>query len=452
MPPHRRRVRTAAGLATLLATAAPPAGAVSPFDPPLPLETRLYGESRWRASTRASLRIMVRDAARDRPLEADLTLSLLRPGTKFAHTLWQGRTGEHGSASFSFRVPPVEPGPYILEVRVRAALGLDLLEAPIAIVHAVTLTLATDKALYRTGDAVHLRARIRHLPGRRPHAGFPITFAVEDPRGRRIARRRLLTSAAGEVSFDLPLAREALAGTYTARIDGLGGEDEPIERSFVVADGAARSLTVKLETTRTFARPGEALAGTATVLDRNRLPVAGARVQVVATATALTADPLAAGAASTTETSGAGASGATTGATGSVALVLAAAFVAGAFLTGAGSSGCSSRTRPSRSALRRTRSACASSMLDECVFTPMPRSSERSSVSLFVRPSSLASSWTRIFAANVGSPALSWFGALRRCAQLRARLSSLAQPGSRARSRLRDHRGDPTRRHAGRRP
>ena len=159
-----------------------------------------------------------------------------------------------------------------------------------------------------------------------------------------------------------------------------------------------------------------------------------------------------AGAASTTETSGAGASGAVAGATGSVALVLAAAFLAGAFLTGTGSSGCSSRTRPSRSALRRTRSACASSMLDECVFTPMPRSSERSSVSLFVRPSSLASSWTRIFAANVGSPALSWFGALRRCAQLRARLSSLAQSGSRARSRLLDHRGDPTRRYAGRQP
>jgi hypothetical protein len=37
----------------------------------------------------------------------------------------------------------------------------------------------------------------------------------------------------------------------------------------------------------------------------------------------------------------------------------------------------------------------------------MPRASDRSRVSLLVRPSSLASSWTRIFAANVGSPALS---------------------------------------------
>jgi hypothetical protein len=67
------------------------------------------------------------------------------------------------------------------------------------------------------------------------------------------------------------------------------------------------------------------------------------------------------------------------------------------------SSGCSDRTRPSRLARRRTRSACASSMPEECVFTPMPRSLERSSVSLFVIPSSLASSWTRIFAAKVVS-------------------------------------------------
>jgi hypothetical protein len=50
--------------------------------------------------------------------------------------------------------------------------------------------------------------------------------------------------------------------------------------------------------------------------------------------------------------------------------VLAAAFFAGvffaaAFFSGFGSSGCSSRMRPSRSARRRTRSACASMIDDE---------------------------------------------------------------------------------------
>jgi hypothetical protein len=112
--------------------------------------------------------------------------------------------------------------------------------------------------------------------------------------------------------------------------------------------------------------------------------------------------------------------GATSGAGAGVATGLATGLGAGA---GAGSalgsgagSGSGSRMSPSRSALRRTRSAWASSMLDECVFTAMPRSMLRSRVSLLERPSSLASSWTRIFAANVCSPALSGLlpGSVRR--------------------------------------
>jgi hypothetical protein len=69
-------------------------------------------------------------------------------------------------------------------------------------------------------------------------------------------------------------------------------------------------------------------------------------------------------------------------------------------LMSAGSSGCLSRRSPSRSALRRTRSAWASSMLDEWLVTPIPRSRQRSNASLLVRPSSRPSSYTRIFLAK----------------------------------------------------
>ena len=76
---------------------------------------------------------------------------------------------------------------------------------------------------------------------------------------------------------------------------------------------------------------------------------------------------------------------------------LAAAFLAGAFFAGFSSAGCTSRTNPSLTALRRTRSACASSMEEDTFLTSMPISLERSSVSLFVQPSSFASSAIRIF-------------------------------------------------------
>ena len=57
-----------------------------------------------------------------------------------------------------------------------------------------------------------------------------------------------------------------------------------------------------------------------------------------------------------------------------------------------GSSGWTGRRKPSASALRRTRSAWASSIDDEWLFTPMPRDRLRSSASLFVSPSSRANS------------------------------------------------------------
>jgi hypothetical protein len=73
----------------------------------------------------------------------------------------------------------------------------------------------------------------------------------------------------------------------------------------------------------------------------------------------------------------------------------AVVFVAGlvaAFGAGVGSSGWMARTSPSRSALRRTRSAWASSIDEEWLLTPIPSPIERSSASLFVSPSSFASS------------------------------------------------------------
>jgi hypothetical protein len=77
-------------------------------------------------------------------------------------------------------------------------------------------------------------------------------------------------------------------------------------------------------------------------------------------------------------------SGSVGGAAGALAGALAAAL--------AGSSGWTSRRSPSALALRRTRSACASSIEDEWLLMPMPSETARSTVSLFVIPSSLASS------------------------------------------------------------
>lgn len=75
----------------------------------------------------------------------------------------------------------------------------------------------------------------------------------------------------------------------------------------------------------------------------------------------------------------------------------AAAFLAADFLTAFGSSGCSSRVRPSRTARRSRRSACASISVLDWLFTPTPMTSHRVIISAFDIPSFLASSCTRMF-------------------------------------------------------
>lgn len=65
-----------------------------------------------------------------------------------------------------------------------------------------------------------------------------------------------------------------------------------------------------------------------------------------------------------------------------------------------GSSGCWSRTSPSRWALRRRRSAWASTIDDEWLRAPIPSAPQRSRISLLDIPSSRASSYTRMFLAT----------------------------------------------------
>ena len=89
--------------------------------------------------------------------------------------------------------------------------------------------------------------------------------------------------------------------------------------------------------------------------------------------------------------------GSTTASVAFVAFVALVAFVAFVAFTAFGSSGTTSRRRPSASALRRMRSACASSIEAEGLVAPIPSFWARPSNSLLVSPSSLESSCTRIF-------------------------------------------------------
>jgi hypothetical protein len=105
-----------------------------------------------------------------------------------------------------------------------------------------------------------------------------------------------------------------------------------------------------------------------------------------------------------TGSAGAGSAGAAWSAAAPCLVEDLAVDLAAPFLAGLTSSGCSGRVNPSFSARRRRRSACASMSVLEWLFTPTPIRSASSIISVFVMPSSFASSCTRMFFAKAGQP------------------------------------------------
>ena len=85
-------------------------------------------------------------------------------------------------------------------------------------------------------------------------------------------------------------------------------------------------------------------------------------------------------------------------------LAVVDAFFAAPFLASLTSSGCADRVRPSRSARRRSRSACASMTAEDWLLASTPIAPHSASNSGFVIPSSLASSCTRRFFAKLVQP------------------------------------------------
>ncbi len=133
---------------------------------------------------------------------------------------------------------------------------------------------------------------------------------------------------------------------------------------------------------------------------------AGAAVGFAATASPAGSLVASSGSGRVAETAtGSAAGSGSAGAAGSAAAAGSAGAAGAGLSSGCGASGSSTSTtggggglsRPSRSALRLTRSAWASTMLEEWDLTPMLSAKQSSSVSWLVSPSSLASSWTRIF-------------------------------------------------------
>lgn len=114
---------------------------------------------------------------------------------------------------------PLQPGAdaateaVTLEVVAGAAVRTEPVEVPVT--RSVKLLLTTDKPLYQPGQTMHLRALALGAVDRKPAANAEVMLEVLDPKGNRIARETLTTSAHGIAATTFALARQVNLGEWT---------------------------------------------------------------------------------------------------------------------------------------------------------------------------------------------------------------------------------------------
>jgi uncharacterized protein YfaS (alpha-2-macroglobulin family) len=120
--------------------------------------------------------------------------------------------------------------------------------------------LATERGVYRGGETVHLTTLVRDDVAKA--LSMPVTLKLTRPDG--VLSRRIAANAnsAGGLAVDLPLATNAMTGTWyvSAHVDPEGPEVG--STTFLVEDYVPQKITVDVTSDATEATAGETLAAT----------------------------------------------------------------------------------------------------------------------------------------------------------------------------------------------
>jgi len=247
-----------------------------------PLETRVFGESRWLLGGPAALRVIVTDHRSGKAVDARVTITLapLANGKPVEHAtkrLFSGNTNRAGTIDASFTVPEGDPGAYRLTVGVDSALGRDEVLSDIQLDESAQVLLTCDKPLYQPGQTIHLRALVLDLATREAVADTQITFEVEDARANKVFKQRETLDEFGLAAVDFTLADEVNMGTFTLRATLPRGSAEKKVR---VERYVLPKFKTALTTDRAYYQPGDTVKGTVQADYFFGKPVAGGAVTV----------------------------------------------------------------------------------------------------------------------------------------------------------------------------
>ncbi len=243
------------------------------------LDTRVVTYSQLLAGAPASLRLVAVNAATGEAAEGAAVTVKLR-GEAREYVLHTGAIGADGSLDAQFTVPEEASGGGEIEVTVAAAgLGEDKVSVPVTVARRSKILLTTDKPLYQPGQTIEMRALCLRAGDLKPEATQPLLFEVMDSKGNKVFKKPIETDIYGIGSAEFALAHEVNQGPYIVR--ALLGETTT-EKQVTVERYVLPKFEVEVTPERAYYTPGETLKADVQADYFFGKPVAGAKVEVVA--------------------------------------------------------------------------------------------------------------------------------------------------------------------------
>lgn len=245
-----------------------------------PAEVFLYGQPELTPGHPAAFRVYVRDGRDQTPLANAEVEVALRAETGRRIELGATRTDQQGFALAETALPEdLEEGDYTIEVKAVSSKGTSRVDRHVLVQRSYRTMLSTDKPLYQPGQVIHLRALSLAVSDLKPAADRDVVFEVQDPKGNKVFKKTLATSAFGIAAADFQLADQVHMGSYTvsATVD-----DTVTERSVDVRRYTLPKYTVALKMDKGFYAPGDRVSADLTATYTFGQPVANARVQITA--------------------------------------------------------------------------------------------------------------------------------------------------------------------------
>ncbi len=197
---------------------------------------RVFGQRELIAGSIGTLRVVAVDSVTGEALRADVEVELKTKEGKRLIASAKEATDKHGTIQPRLKLPQDIAEPGELHIKVQTPIGTEEVFEEVSLVKRESILLTTDKPIYQPGHLVHIRALVLDRMSRKSISDL-VTFEIEDAKGNKVFKKRILSDAFGVSSTQFQLAEEVNMGTFKLRAivgDPEKGTTSTQERSFVV--------------------------------------------------------------------------------------------------------------------------------------------------------------------------------------------------------------------------